>query len=245
MRYPCFVSSLALGISVAMSIGPSALGQNYILANDRLTVIPPSGEMELGTANDVKLHISYDAVLQVIVRWKSLDGDLVPEDAHEEKQGIMIFGTDGNGVLSVHPPALGTSAMSVEVDFQDARYAVSTTVVNVGLPKRKPKTFELSDGTSAGGALLHMDLGSRKSVRLRGIATYSGYKFPVDVHASKLNFAAEQPQSPIELDPGTGIVIAHSYGTAIVRAKLGGRESDVCVVVSKDAEDVGSAKCSR
>jgi hypothetical protein len=243
MRYSYFFSSLALGVSLAMSAGPSARGQNYILANDRLTVIPPSGDLEVATSNDVVLRVTNDAVLHVIVSWKSIDGDPVPEDAHEERQGIMTFGAGGQAVIGVHPPTLGISAMSVEVDFQDARYAVSTTVVSVGLPKRKPKTFELSDGTDANVALLHMDLGAHKSAHLRGVVTYSGYKFPVDVDAAKLKFAAEAAQSPIELDPNTGIVIARSYGAAVVRAKLGGHESDVCVVVSKDAADAGSAKC--
>jgi hypothetical protein len=239
------VSSLALGVSLAMSAGPSALGQNDILANDRLTVFPPSGDMEVATSNDVVLHVTNDAVLHVIVSWKSLDGDRVPDDAREERQGIMTFGAGGQAVIGVHPPTLGTLAMSVEVDFQDARYAVSTSVVNVGLPRRKPKTFELSGGTNANAALLHMDLGAHKSAHLKGIASYSDYRFPVDVDAAKLKFAAEPAQSPIELDPSTGIVIARSYGTAMIRAKFGGHESDVCVVVSKDAEDAGSATCSR
>jgi hypothetical protein len=90
---------------------------------------------------------------------------------------------------------------------------------------------------------LHLNLAEHKSALLKGIATYSGYESPVNVDAAKLKFAAEPAQSPIELDPRTGIVIARSYGTAMIRAKLRGQESDLCVVVSKDAQD--AANCSR
>jgi hypothetical protein len=220
------------------------LGQDYILASNRVTLFPLSGEMEAATSNDVRFRMTNDAVLKVVVRWKSLDGAHASEDARTEEQGIMTFGPDGQAVIGVHPPMLGTSEMSLEVYFQDARYAVASATVNVVLPKRKPKTFELSDGSDERVTLLHLDLGEHVSARLVGVATYPGYKFPVDVDAAKLKFAAEPPHSPIELDPRTGIVIAHSYGTALVRAKLGGHESDVCVVVSKDAHDAASASCT-
>jgi len=244
MRFRYSFRFSALVIFLAMSVGPSALGQGYILASNRVTLFPLSGKMEAATSNDVGLRMTNDLVLKVIVTWKSLDGRHAPEGALTEEMGIMNFGPDGQAMIGVHPPMLGTLQMSLRVDFQDARYSVASAVVNAVLPKQKPKTFELSDGSDERVTLLHLDLGQRVSARLVGIATYSGYKFPVNVDAAKLKFAAQPAQSPIELDPRTGIVIAHSYGTALVRAKLGGHESDVCVVVSKDAHDPVSASCS-
>jgi hypothetical protein len=244
MRNSCFFGSLALGVLLAMNVAPSALGQDYILASNRVTLFPLSGEMEAATSNDVRLAMTNDAVLKVIVSWKSLDGARAPEDARTEEMGIMNFGPDGQAVIGVHPPMLGTLQMSVRVDFQDARYAIASAIVNAVLPKQKPKAFELSDGSDERVTVVHLDLGSHKTARLKGIATYSEYKFPVDVDAAKLKFAPGPPQSPIELDRRTGIVIAHSYGATMIRAKLGGRESDVCVVVSKDAQDAVPANCS-
>ena len=245
MRSQVFFCSLALSVPLSMNVGPLAWGQNYIPANDRLMLVSPPSEMQVATGNDVELRVNNDAVLRVIVRWKSLDGGQAPEGALEERQQIMTFGPDGQGVIEVHPPTLGTSAMTVEVDFQDARYAVATTVMNINLPKRKPKTFALSEASDERITILHLDLGEHKAARLKGIATYSDYRFPVDVDAAKLKFAAEPAQSAIELDPATGIVIARAYGTAMIRAKLGGHESDVCVVVSKNAQDVRATGCSR
>jgi hypothetical protein len=244
MRFGYSFRFSALVIFLAMSVGPSARGQDYILASNRVTLFPLSGEMEAATSNDVRILLTNDAVLKVIVTWKSLDGRHAPEGALREEMGIMNFGPDGQAVIGVHPPMLGTLQMSVQVDFQDDRYSVASAVVNAVLPKKKPKTFELSDGSDERVTLLHLDLGGRVSARFAGIATYSGYKFPVKVDAAELKFAALPAHSPIEVFPRTGIVIAHAYGTALVRAKLGGHESDVCVVVSKDAHDPVSASCT-
>lgn len=244
MRFQYFFCSPALVIFLAMNVGPSAKGQDYIPASNRVILTSPPNEMQAATSNDVSIHMTNDAVLKVIVTWKSLDGRHAPEDARKEEMGIMNFGPNGQAVVGVHPPMLGTVQMSMQVQFADARYSVVTEVVNVVLPKRKPKTFELGDAANERVTLLHLDLGEHVSARLTGIATYSDYGYPVNVDGAQLKFAALPPQSPIELDPRTGIVLAHSYGTTMVRAKLGGRESEVCVVVSKDAHDSDEAGCS-
>lgn len=244
MRYRYVFCFPALIVFLAMNAGPSALGQDYILASNRVTLFPLSGQMEAATSNDVRIMMTNDAVLKIFVTWKSLDGAHAPAEACKEELAIMNFGPDGQAVLGVHPPMLGTLEMTIEVQFQDARYSVASATVNAVLPKEKPKTFELSDGSNERVTELHLDLGQHVSARLVGVATYSEYKFPVDVDAAKLKFAAVPPHSPIELDPRTGIVVAHSYGATLVRAKLGGRESDVCVVVSTDAHDPVAAGCS-
>lgn len=245
MRYPCFFSSLALGVSLAMCTVPAALGQNDVLASNRLHIIPPDTDLQLASSNDISVQMTSDPVLQVIVDWKSPSG-ATPENS-EEKEGLITYGANGQAVIGVHPPILGPATLSIRVDFKDGRYAVSTVDVNVGLPKRKPKTFEVSNGReNATVALLHMDLDQNRVKRLGGVATYSGYKYPVSIEAAKLKFDVK-PQSgqpPIDVDPRTGLVTAHSEGRALVDVRFGGVERKVCVVVSKEAGDAASANCS-
>jgi hypothetical protein len=181
----------------------------------------------------------------VIVDWKSPSG-ATPENS-EERKGMITYGADGQAVIGVHPPILGPATLSIRVDFQDGRYAVSTADVNVGLPKRKPKTFEVSNGREkATVALLHMDLDQNRIKRLGGVATYSGYKYPVSIEAANLKFDVKPKsgQSPIDVDPRTGLVTAHSEGKALVDVRFRGMDRKVCVVVSKEAGDAASADCS-
>ena len=245
MRYPYFFSSLALGVSLAMSVGPSALGQNDVPANNRLHIMPPDTDLQLASSNDIPVQMTSDPVLQVIVDWKSADG--VSPDGSEEKEGLINYGPNGQAFIAVHPPILGSATMSIRVDFKDGRYAVDSADVKVGLPKRKPKTFEVSDGRQNETiSTLQMDLDQNRVKRLGGMATYSGYKYPVSIEAAQIKFDVkpQSGQSPIEVDPRTGLVTARSEGQSWVDVRFGGQDRKVCVVVSKEAGDAASANCS-
>jgi hypothetical protein len=228
-----------------MGVGSSALAQNDVLANDRLHINPPSADLQLASSNDISVQMTSDPVLQVFVDWKDAHGD--SPDRSEEKQAFLNFGANGQAVISVHPPVLGRATMTIRVDFRDGRYAVDTVDVNVGLPKRKPKTFEVTDGRErATLSALQMDLDQNRIKRLGGVATYSGYKYPVSVDAANLKFDVkpQSGQSPIDVDPRTGLVTARSDGQALVDVRFSGQDRKVCVVVSKEAGDSGSGNCS-
>jgi hypothetical protein len=245
MRYLYFFSGLALGVSLVMTGVSPALGQNDVAANERLHFNPPENDLQLASSNDIPLQMTSDPVLQVIVDWKAADGT-TPEGS-EEKEGMINYGADGQAVIAVHPPVLGRASLTIRVDFKDGRYAVDSADVNVGLPKRKPKTFEVSDGReNAAVTVLQMDLDQNRIKRLGGVATYSGYKYPVSIAAANLKFNVkpQSGQSPIEVDPRTGLVTARSQGQALVDVRFGGRDRAVCVVVSKDAGEPNSASCA-
>lgn len=245
MRYFRFLTSLALGISFATSGAAFALVQNDVLANDRLHINPPGNDLQLASSNDIPVQMTSDAVLQVIVDWKDAHGHT--PDGSEEKQGIINYGADGQAIISVHPPVLGQATLTIRVDFKDGRYAVDTVDVNVVLPKRKAKTFEVTDGRERQTiSALQMDLDQNRIKRLGGVATYSGYKYPVAIEGAELKFNVkpESGQSPIDVDPRTGLVTAKSEGKAMVDVRFGGQDRRVCVVVSKEAGDAGSANCS-
>lgn len=241
MRYPYFISSLVLGVSLAMGVGSSAVGQNDVQANGRLHINLPTSDLQLASSNDIPVQMTSDPVLHVIVDWKDARGNT--PDGSEEKQGILNFGANGQAVIAVHPPVLGHATMTIRVEFADARYAVDSVDVNVGLPKRKPKTFEVTDGRErATISALQMDLDQNRIKRLGGVATYSGYKLPVSIEAANLKFDVKG-QAPIEIDPRTGLVTAKSEGQAMVDVRFSGQDRKVCVVVSKVAGDAASANC--
>jgi hypothetical protein len=245
MRYSYFFSSLALGVSLAMSIGPSALGQNDVQANERLHINPPTTDLQLASSNDISVQMTSDPVLQVIVDWKDTHG--VAPDGSEEREGLISFGANGQAMIGVHPPTLGHATLTIRVDFKDGRYAVASADVNVVVPKRKPKTFEVTDGReNTAVTLLQMNLDESRIKRLGGVATYSGYKYPVSIDAARLKFDVkpQSGQSPIDVDPRTGLVTAHSQGQAMVDVRFGSQDRKVCVVVSKEAQDSTAANCS-
>lgn len=243
MRYPYFFSSLALGVCLATTVGPSGLAQNDIPANNRMHINTPTNDLQLASSNDISVQMTSDPVLQVIVDWKGPDG--TSPEGSEEKQGILNFGANGQAIIAVHPPILGRATLTIRVDFTDGRYAVDSADVDVGLPKRKPKTFEVTDGREKDTvSSLQMDLDSNRIKRLGGVATYSGYKNPVSIEAAKLKFDVKPPSGAIEVDPRTGLVTAKSDGQAWVDVRFGGQDRKVCVVVSKVAGDAGSANCS-
>jgi hypothetical protein len=245
MRYAYFFSSLALGVSLAMSIGSSALGQNDVQANNRLHINPPTSDLQLASSNDIPVQMTTDPVLQVIVDWKSPDG--TSPDGSEEREGMINFGANGQAVIPVHPPMLGRATLTIRVDFTDGRYAVDSADVNVGLPKRKPKTFEVTDGREKDTiSALQMDLDQNRIKRLGGVATYSGYKYPVSIEAARLKFDVkpQSGQAAIDVDPRTGLVTARSEGQAMVDVRFGGQDRKVCVEVSKEAGAATPANCS-
>jgi hypothetical protein len=243
MRYQYFFSSLALGVCVAMTVEPSALAQNDIPANNRMHIVPPTNDLQLASSNDISVQMTSDPVLQVIVDWKAPDG--TSPEGSEEKLGILNFGANGQAVIPVHPPILGRATLTIRVDFTDAHYAVDSVDVNVGLPKRKPKTFEVTDGREHDTvSSLQMDLDQNRIKRLGGVATYSGYKYPVSIEAAQLKFDVKPQSGVAEVDPRTGLVTAKSEGQAWVDVRFGGQDRKVCVVVSKVAGDAASANCS-
>lgn len=246
MRYSCVLSSLALGVCFAMSAGVPAMGQDDLLANNRLRIVPPTDDLQLATSNDISLQMTSDPVLQVFVDWKDAHGDT--PDGSEEKQGLINFGPNGQAEIGVHPPVLGHLTMTIRVDFTDGRYAVATQDVDVGLPKRKPKTFVVTDDRRGDAVTcLQMDLDQNKLKRLGGVATYSGYKYPVSVEAADLKFDVkpQSSQSPIDLEPRTGFVTARSEGQALIDVRFSGQDRKVCVAVAKDASSAGCSCNSR
>jgi hypothetical protein len=242
MRYAWVVSVLLAGAALSMAAQNEPARSFPTSVEGRLQIVKPATELQVATPNDVVLKFGNYGAKHVAVSWKPLFNTAGGWDnSREEEPPEATRRSDGETVISVHPPTLGKYELQVNVDFEDNKFGVARTEVNVRVPDRNPEKFVVGDGVP----VFALDLDARSKRSVSGIALYSDYRLPVEVDAASMQFSLKTVpgQSPVDIDPKTGVIIARSLGQAVLTVKFGGFERKACIIVLQSAQGGGYSKC--
>jgi hypothetical protein len=211
------------------------------IVEGRLQIVQPETELQVATPNDVVLKVGDYEVKHVGVWWRPLFNNGGGSDSSQQEEPEITRRTDGEKVISVHPPTLGKYELLVNVLFGDNRIANASTEVNVRTPDRNPEKFVLGEGVP----IFALDLDAFSKQRVSGLALYSGYRLPVAVDAASMRFSLQTVpgQSPVDFDPKTGEIIARSLGQAVLTVQFGGFERKACIIVLQNARGGGYSRC--
>lgn len=242
MRNVWVVSALMAGTWLSMAAQNEPTGSIPTLVHGRLQIVKPADELQVATPNDVVLKFGDYAVKHVVADWHPMFANVGGWDSSQEEEPELTRRSDGETVISVHPPTLGKYELRVDVFFEDNRFELANTEVNVRLPDRNPDKFVVGEGVP----LFVLDLDSFSKRQVSGLALYSGYRLPVVVDAASMQFSLQTvpgQQSPVDFDPKTGVITASSYGQAVLTVQFGGFERKACVIVVRDARLGGLSRC--
>jgi hypothetical protein len=195
----------------------------------------------VATPNDVVLKAGNYEVKHVAVWWQPLFNNAGGWDTSQEEEPEITHRSDGEKVISVHPPTLGKYELQVSVVFEENKFAKASTEVSVRLPDRKPDKFVVSDGVP----VFVVDLDAFSKRRVSGLALYSDYRLPVAVDAASMQFSLQTVpgRSPVDFDPKTGVIVARSLGQAVLTVQFGGFERKACIIVLQNARQGGYSTC--
>ena len=225
---------------MAAQNGP--VGPIPTLVHGRLQIVKPTAELQVATPNDVVLKFGDYAVKHVVVDWHPMFANGGGWDRFQEEEPQATRRSDGETVISVHPPTLGKYELRVDVFFEDNRFELANTEVSVRLPDRNPDKFVVGEGVP----LFVLDLDSFSKRQVSGLALYSGYRLPVAVDAGSMQFSLQTvpgQQSPVDFDPKTGVIIARTLGQVVLTVQFGGFERKACIIVLQNARGGGYSKC--
>ncbi len=238
MRYAWVVGVLLAGAALSMAAQqglPASIP--FTGVKGRLQIVKPATELQVATPNDVVLKFGDYAVKHVAVSWHPMFENGGGYDSSQEEEPQVTPHSDGEAVISVHPPTLGKYELQANVDFDDNRFDVASTEVNVRLPDRNPEQFVVGDGHP----IFSMDPDRISKRRVSGLALYSGYDHPVEVDAASMQFSLQTvpgQQPPVDFDPKTGEIIARSSGQAVLSVQFGGFERKACINVLQSGRGV-------
>jgi hypothetical protein len=229
MRYGCVTSVLLAGASLSTVAQNEPARSFPTSVEGRLQIVKPATALQVATPNDVVLKFGNYGVKHVAVSWNPMFSNGGGWDRSQEEEPQITQRPDGETVISVHPPTLGKYKLRVIVDFEDNRFAIVSTEVNVRVPDRNPEKFVLGNGPPIFG----LDLDAFSKQYVSGLALYSGYNLPIRIDAASMQFSLQTApgQSPVDFDPKTGEMIARSLGQAVLTVQFGGFERKACVKV--------------
>jgi hypothetical protein len=149
----------------------------------------------------------------------------------------ILFHRDGSAYVSIIPENLGRLHLQINADFDDGYFDVAKLdTAEVVLPDRKPESFYV-DVHSQGTYCLDLT-GRAKGVMMEPMAVYKGAVHPVPIPLHYLQFkliAEDESHPPISVDKSTGMIMALSYGHALVQTTFEGISTLNCVSVQEDA----------
>lgn len=215
----------------------------FTRVNGRLQIVKPATELQVAMPNDVVLKFGDYGVKHVGVSWHPMFENGGGWGRSQEEEPEVTRRSDGETVISVHPPTLGKYELHVVVFFDDNKLDAASTEVNVRLPDRNPEQFVVGDG---GPPVFAMDLDASSKRRVSGLALYSGYDDPVEVDAASMQFSLQTvpgQQSPVDFDPKTGEIIARTRGQAVLTVQFGGFERKACINVLQSVRGGGYSTC--
>jgi len=229
------------------------------IADDRVTITPPAGGLELAKEAEFTLEVLGPAIARVectqtgsgsCTRWMGERPGM-----HPEPDVPWNLAADGRGTVSVFPSSLvgpsykGSPEFSFLIYFVDGGVAAKTVTANVAIGSVPARPCPAGGQDANEPIRLAAPENGAKTFPndspISDFACYDGIRGAVLVSPQFLKYAVESEgeQPVVQLDASTGKVTAVGPGEALVIEKAAGQQWAQCVIVAPRHQSHDLSNC--